>query len=241
MDNNSILTESEEMYLVTIARLVESGVGSPVPISLLANEMEIAAVSANQMVRKLEDCELVRYYPYKGVSLTHDGEAAAMRVLRHRRLWEVFLVEHLQFTHAEAESQACRVEHVFPDEAAERLADFLGHPKESPQGKTIPAPDEHANLCSDIHLSKLAAGQSGLVRQVTASPEARSFLTNLGVTIGERITVLAAAQSGEMLISAASGSAHLSPALVDTIWIQTDGPDSSTAITHHQISNSLQP
>ena len=164
MDYNNILSESEEMYLVSIARLVESGVEPPVSISLLAHEMEIASVSANQMVRKLEECELVRYYPYKGVSLTEYGEAAALRVLRHRRLWEVFLVENLQFSPAEAEHQACRLEHVFPDEAVERLAGFLGQPRLSPQGKTIPEPDDPANLDSGIRLSQLPAGQSGFSR-----------------------------------------------------------------------------
>lgn len=220
MDYNNILSESEEMYLVTIARLVENGVDSPVPISLLAHTMEIAAVSANQMVRKLEECDLVRYYPYKGVSLTVFGEAAALRVLRHRRLWEVFLVENLQFTPAEAEHQACRVEHVFPDEAVERLAGFLGHPKESPQGKAIPAPDDPVSLDSGIRLSQLPAGQSGIIRQLAAGPEARLFLANLGITIGESVTVLASAQSGAVLLSAASGSAHLSAGLVDSIWVQ---------------------
>jgi len=220
MDYNNILSESEEMYLVSIARLVESGIEPPVPISLLAHEMEIASVSANQMVRKLEECELVRYYPYKGVSLTEFGEAAALRVLRHRRLWEVFLVENLQFNPAEAEHQACRLEHVFPDEAVERLAGFLGQPRLSPQGKSIPDPDDPASLESGICLSQLPAGQSGLVRRLTAGPEARQFLTNLGITTGEEITVLATAQSGTMLLSAAGGSTHLSASLVDSIWVQ---------------------
>jgi len=224
MDNNNILTESEEMYLVTIARLVENGADTPVSISLLAHEMQIAAVSANQMVRKLEECDLVRYYPYKGVSLTEYGEAAALRVLRHRRLWEVFLVENLQFTPAEAEHQACRVEHVFPDEAVERLAGFLGHPTESPQGKPIPTPDETVSLDSGIRLSALPAGQSGLVRQLAASPEARLFLANLGIKIGESVTVLASAQNGALLLSASGGSTHLAAQLVDSIWVHPATP-----------------
>jgi DtxR family transcriptional regulator, Mn-dependent transcriptional regulator len=220
MESNIILSESEEMYLVTIARLVENGVEMPVPISLLAHEMEITAISANQMVRKLEECELVRYYPYKGVSLTEVGEIAAQRVLRHRRLWEVFLVEHLKFNPAEAEHLACRVEHVFPDEAAERLADYLGQPNASPQGKPIPDSGGPAGLRGDISLSQLSAGQSGRVRQVTASPETRAFLANLGISTGENVTVLAATRNGEMLLAAAHGSVHLAAGLVDTIKVQ---------------------
>ena len=233
MDYNNILTESEEMYLVTIARLVENGVDTPVSISLLAHEMQIAAVSANQMVRKLEDCDLVRYYPYKGVSLTEYGEAAALRVLRHRRLWEVFLVENLQFTPAEAEHQACRVEHVFPDEAIERLAGFLGHPTESPRGKTIPAPDDPISLNSGIRLSLLPAGQSGVVRQLAASSEARLFLADLGITVGESVTVLASAQNGAVLLSASGGSMHLAAGLVDSIWVQPVAPNAAHTSDPH--------
>ena len=46
-------SEAEEMYLITIARAVEDGHPEPVPVSLVARELDVSAVSANQMVRKL--------------------------------------------------------------------------------------------------------------------------------------------------------------------------------------------
>jgi len=199
MDDHSLLTESEEMYLVTIAKLLEDGASPPVPVSLLAETMNIGVVSANQMVRKLEECELVTYSPYKGVSLTEDGELAALRVLRHRRLWEVFLVENLGFSPAEAERQACRVEHVFPDEAIERLSAYLGHPGASPRGKTIPAPEE-TQLDDTASLNQLQAGKEGQISQFSASPAARAFLSSQGVVNGARIKVLASTQNGDMLV-----------------------------------------
>jgi Mn-dependent DtxR family transcriptional regulator len=41
------------MYLITIARAVEDGRLEPVPVSHVARELDVSAVSANQMIRKL--------------------------------------------------------------------------------------------------------------------------------------------------------------------------------------------
>ena len=226
MVDATIFTESEEMYLLSIARLIENGVEPPVPISLLAGELNISAISANQMVRKLEECGLVTYAPYKGVELTEDGRLAALRVLRHRRLWEVFLAECLQFTPDEAESQACRLEHVFPDDAAERLAQFLGYPASNPRGKAIPASGSQAQLHTFSNLASLSAGASGLVRQVSADPAARAFLAGQGIAPGTRLTVLATSQDGDCLLeSAEGGSLHISASLAQAIWIQPVGSE----------------
>ncbi|MEE4194096.1 MAG: Fur family transcriptional regulator, partial [Anaerolineae bacterium] len=63
------LSESEEMYVTSIAELVESTGQELVPLSLLASTLNIHAVSANQMIRKLEEYGIVNYQPYKGVVL----------------------------------------------------------------------------------------------------------------------------------------------------------------------------
>jgi DtxR family transcriptional regulator, Mn-dependent transcriptional regulator len=219
MDDNSSLTESEEMYLVSIAMLLENGAADPVPVSLLANEMNITAISANQMVRKLEECGLVRYSPYKGVSLTEEGEKAALRVLRHRRLWEVFLVERLRFSPNESERQACRVEHIFPDEAVERLAEYLGQPTKSPQGKAIPAAED-ARLENDLSLRQINAGQEGKVSQIDASPATRAFLAHQGLSAGEPLKVLATAQDGDILVSVGGKTVNLAAELAQSIRVQ---------------------
>jgi Mn-dependent DtxR family transcriptional regulator len=48
------MSESEDMYLVSLARLQETGVEVPVPIAKLAQEMSIQPVSTSQMIHKLE-------------------------------------------------------------------------------------------------------------------------------------------------------------------------------------------
>lgn len=133
---NDNTSESIEMYLLQIALLQQHT--QPVPVPLLAHGLTVSPVSANEMCRKLTGKSLIIYEPYKGVTLTPQGEKLAHRVLRHRRLWEVFLVEKLGIFPTEAEEFACRFEHITPTPLAEKLAAFLGNPTLSPQDEPIP-------------------------------------------------------------------------------------------------------
>jgi len=129
MENNNNTSESGQMYLVTIARLSEMVDEYPIPISKVAEVLDITAISANQMVHHLEQKGLITYTPYKGVEFTEIGWQAGIKLLRARRLWEVFLVEHLHYAPGEVEKLACKLEHAIPNETADRLAEFLGWPQ----------------------------------------------------------------------------------------------------------------
>jgi DtxR family transcriptional regulator, Mn-dependent transcriptional regulator len=131
-------TPSEEMYLITLAVAEEDGQPSPLPVAGLAQSLAISPISANQMVRRLQERGLVEYHPYHGVTLTRAGRRVAERVLRGRRLWAAFLAGHLGYVPAEADALACSLEHVTPPEAADRLAGFLGHPAADPSDRPIP-------------------------------------------------------------------------------------------------------
>jgi len=214
------LSESEEMYLVTTARIQESAGSQPVPISQLAKELEVLPVSANQMVRKLAENDLIVYTPYKGVSLTAQGARLALHILRHRRLWEVFLVERLAYTPEEAHNLACRLEHTLPAEAAERLAEFLGNPTSNPLGEPIPRNPSEKTLPAGKPLSDLYAGQAGRVASIQADMAGRSFLLAQGVAPGAAVRVLARSSSGEVLVGLGGGAAiHLADPLTRDITI----------------------
>ncbi len=128
MPNHNSLSESEQMYLVTIRKICETCTDTPIPIPQLAEELSVLPVSVNQMVKKLAEAGYVEYIPYKGVELTAEGRAISTRVLRHRRLWEVFLVKDLQMTLDQANDLTCRLEHITTEEVAQRLSSFLGDP-----------------------------------------------------------------------------------------------------------------
>lgn len=215
------MSESEEMYLVSIARLKEDGAEGPVSLSRLAERLSVQPVSVNQMVRKLEEAQLVTYTPYKGVELTAEGEQRAARILRSRRLWEVFLVEKLNYLPQEADEIACRLEHVVPVETGERLSSLLGNPGESPLGKPIPVAPESAPRKEGRRLSQLHLDQDGVVIQVRAEEGVRAFLKAEGVCAGTRVTVLASGHSGDTLIRTCEGNTiHLSAELAEQIWVR---------------------
>ena len=215
------MSESEEMYLITIAQLIESGAPSPIPISNLAQSMGIRSVSANQMVHKLQGEGLLTYTPYKGVALTSEGHSLAAGILRKRRLWEVFLVESLKMPAKEAEAMACQLEHILDKGTSERLAEFLGQPRVSPQNKLIPYVDNNDYETLDRPISSLSTGESGEITRITAPSAARDFLAKHGFTPNSGLTISAAASDGERLVINDQGAAlHISAELSNSIFIK---------------------
>ncbi len=199
------LSESMQMYLVTIARLRMNG--RPVPLSQLAEALSISPVSVNEMCRKLQEQELVVYRPYKGALLTPEGERRAYRVLRRHRLWEVFLVEKLGFEYAQAHDAACQLEHATPELLADRLDVFLGHPAVNPLGRAIPRASGDLPARPLRPLAALAAGQRGHVAHCDVSEATRSFLNEQGVRPGASLMVVATAEDS-LLVQV--GEAHVS-------------------------------
>jgi DtxR family Mn-dependent transcriptional regulator len=220
MDDHNIaepMSESVEMYLLRIALLQDED--RPVPMSALAEGLSVSPVSANQMCRRLEERGMVHYEPYRGVTLTLQGEAAAMRVLRKRRLWEVFLSEKLGMEPHQAEEIACRLEHATPDGLAERLAGFLGNPTLSPQQQPIPPSIGAAVRRPSFPLSGLGVGHRGQVLTVEGNAATHLFARDQGLVPGASVKVLAVAASGSMLIEVDNRQLSLSPELTRQITI----------------------
>ena len=214
------MSESEEMYLVMIAS--ENEVTGPVPVSIprLADTLNIQPASVNQMIRKLEDEAVVTYTPYKGVALTELGNKIASRILRHRRLWETFLVQQLHFTMQAAEPLACKMEHIFPEDAIEKLAEFLDFPTAAPDGKPIPAAGENIPL-HGIALTELSVGQSGTVANILCPDEVLPFLNEKGIHPGEKVTLLAVGSQQDVLLETEHKSyLHLAGSIANRIEME---------------------
>ncbi len=199
-------SEAEEMYIITVARAIEDGVGPPVPVSTISGVLEVSSVSANLMIRKLEASGLVSYTPYKGVTLTSQGDELANTVLRNRRLWGRFLADHLGLTPAKADEVACEMEHVTPSMVAERLASFLGDPKTGPTGKPIPG--RHGSTPSTVlSLSDTSVGESVTVAAV--GPVYGGFLASQDIAEGVEVSILGLGADGSVLVQGPAGSVHI--------------------------------
>ncbi|MGH9780477.1 MAG: metal-dependent transcriptional regulator, partial [Candidatus Acidiferrales bacterium] len=70
------------------------------------------------------------------IELTDRGQRRARDVVRRRRLAERLFTD--TFSIANADSQACKFEHIISAELAERICSFLGHPVTCPHGNRIP-------------------------------------------------------------------------------------------------------
>jgi DtxR family Mn-dependent transcriptional regulator len=203
-------SESEEMYLITIAMAVEGGAAGPVPVPHLADELQVSRVSANEMVKKLAGRGLVEYIPYKGAELSATGERIARTILRRRRLWSVFLSDRLGLSPQTADQVACEFEHITPADVADRLSEFLGDPRLSPQGKPIPSPAEAVPPREPaVALSDVLVGSKVEVIHVAGALADRSFLADQGIRPGGELTVLAIGEGGSFLLDTPPGRVHL--------------------------------
>jgi DtxR family Mn-dependent transcriptional regulator len=200
MEAKKMQSENAEMYLVSMAILEETGTPTPIPIPRLAEEMDVQTVSANQMVRKLEEEGLVTYQPYKGVSFTKAGKEAVDLILRNRRLWEVFFVSHLNFTPSEADALACRMEHITQPEVAARLSEMLGHPENSPTGRRIPALGEESHLTKGIPLTEVQPGAKVEVLTLNLDEAASAYLRSENLVPGTIVAISAISGSGAILL-----------------------------------------
>jgi DtxR family transcriptional regulator, Mn-dependent transcriptional regulator len=217
-------SESEEMYLITVARAVEDGHVGPVPVPVVADALEHSRVSANEMAKKLVARGFLEYEPYKGVTLTPAGTAVANRILRRRRLWALFLAEHLGLTPAAADTVACEFEHVTPAAVADRLSGFLGDPTRDPEGKPIPAAGDSAPASPpESPLTELTTGQKAAIVRVVGSPATRSFLAEEGVGDGAEIRVAAIGSDRGYLIETPRGHVHLTPEIAGSVMVQRLG------------------
>jgi DtxR family Mn-dependent transcriptional regulator len=175
---------TEENYLKVIYHLSQHN-ESPVQTNAIAEGMQTRAASVTDMLKKLSDKKLLDYVKYQGVTLTEEGKTVAVKVVRKHRLWEVFLVEKLNFSWDEVHDIAEELEHINSSILVERLDDFLGYPKRDPHGDPIPDKDGVFEPSANIHLNEMSTGRKGII--IGVSEYSSSFLKHLerlGLTIG---------------------------------------------------------
>lgn len=185
-----MFSQSEENYLKAIYHLsLISNKG--ITTNAIAKKLETKASSVTDMVQKLSEKELIIYKKYQGVTLTEFGKKTAANIVRKHRLWEVFLVEKLNFSWDEVHDVAEQLEHIKSQKLIQELDSFLGFPTHDPHGD--PIPDDKGNLktIEKSLLSSLGKNESGFfVGVIDSSSEFLQFLDKKGITLGKEITVL---------------------------------------------------
>lgn len=181
---------TEENYLKIIYHLSINN-ENPVQTNAIAERMQTKAASVTDMLKKLAEKKLVDYTKYQGVKLTQEGKFTAISIVRKHRLWEVFLVDKLNFKWDEVHDIAEELEHINSPILIERLDEFLAFPKNDPHGD--PIPDKHGKFeaTAFIKLNKMEIGKKGIITGV--SEHSSTFLRHLeklGLTLGKRIEII---------------------------------------------------
>jgi DtxR family Mn-dependent transcriptional regulator len=184
------MTLSEENYLKTIYHITVVS-NSEVSTNAIAEMMETKASSVTDMIKKLAEKDLVNYKKYQGVSLTDKGKLAAKMIVRKHRLWEVFLVEKLDFSWDEVHDIAEQLEHIKSEKLINKLDDFLGNPTTDPHGDPIPNAEGQILKIDKQLLSELAENQKGICVGVKdTSSEFLKYLDKQGIALGSIIEVV---------------------------------------------------
>jgi len=217
----ALFSESIEMYLKTLAEFDDS---APVAISHVAQRLGITQVSATEMVKRLSEQELVRHVPYKGVTLTSQGQRVAYNVIRRQRLWECFLYQQLKIEWARVYELACDLEHATAPEVTEALSALLGDPKNCPYGRPIPAADGSFAALDGILLNTLPLHQPAKILAVLArATDVLQYLQARNILPGQVVTVLdVAPMLGPLTLKVAEKEVSLGLQMAELIVVQPE-------------------
>ncbi|HVK97424.1 MAG TPA: metal-dependent transcriptional regulator [Flavisolibacter sp.] len=152
----------EENYLKALYKLSNKELEKVNNIAL-AKHMELNPATVLEMVRKMVEKGLVQLLPDKSIQLTEKGKKNAILIIRKHRLWEVFLVDKLNYKWNEVHELAEQLEHIESNNLIDRLEKFLGYPVCDPHGD--PIPDKNGKIKSNISvpLSSVLQGKSYII------------------------------------------------------------------------------
>ena len=184
------MTYSEENYLKVIYHLSLTA-SKGITTNSIANVMESKPSSVTDMVQKLADKDLITYKKYQGVSLTEKGRLTALMIVRKHRLWEVFLVDKLDFSWDEVHDVAEQLEHIKSEKLIDKLDEFLDFPTEDPHGDPIPDENGEFKEKPKVALSQTSVNQSGIIVAVKdTSSLFLQYIDKLGAYLGAKVKVL---------------------------------------------------
>ena len=184
-------SEAVEDYAKAIYALQSRRGGEPVATNDLAERLGVTPASASSMAKRLAELGLADHVPYGGTSLTPDGERLALEVLRHHRLLELYLAEHLGVPWDRVHEEAEQLEHVLSEYLESRIAAKLGNPTHDPHGDPIPSEALRIDERDTRALADMQAGESGrFIRVSDSDPEMLRYLGERGIAIGAGLEVL---------------------------------------------------
>mgnify|MGYP001238517894 FL=1 len=216
-----MITRSEENYLKTIFSVFMQTQNN-VSTNEIANLLDTSPASVTEMIKKLQDKNLVIYEKYNGVRLSNEGETKAISIIRKHRLWETFLVRKLDFSWSEVHDVAEQLEHIKSEKLIDKLDQLLNYPKFDPHGDPIPSKNGVFNYQERISIFEMDVNEEGIIMGVSLdNKDFLDYLTKLKISIGTRIKVIEIIKFDQsMKIEFDSKTEHISKEIAENILIK---------------------
>ena len=209
-------------YIKTIASLSFNDGGGIVKLKTVSNKLSVSNAAVSDMVKKLVKDGLVINHAYKGIELTEKGWGLGRRLIRHHRLWEVFLNQTLEVPWDEVHAEAEHLEHAASDALINRIDAYLGHPKVDPHGNPIPSVDGEFSLNkNEIPLHEIADNHVyAVVRFESLDSVYLNYLSQNGFAIQASIQILERFEFDQsLLVDIAGQHVQLSAAIAKQIFV----------------------
>jgi DtxR family Mn-dependent transcriptional regulator len=183
-----MLTESTEMYLITIYRLTRDRPYAS--NSDIAAMLGISLSSASEKIKRLTMDGFLAHEAHEGTTLSEEGQRIALSVVRKHRLMETFMVNMAGYQIDEVHEEACRLEHAISDRLADALEVMLGHPAVDPHGHPIPSKDGQIAALDCMALVDVEAGETVTICRVEdLDAERLTYVRELGLVPGTVVIV----------------------------------------------------
>lgn len=200
------LTNALEDYLETIQHFVdEKGFAR---VRDICEARSVKSGSASPAVKRLAEMGLIHHQQGEFITLTEEGEAIARRIQVRHDLLVRFFSDFLRVEAAQAEADACAIEHHLSDQSMDQLTRLFEFLQNCPEGQgdflknfhTCPIVSSAKGACKSLcekhnrpkgvaiskghPLDELEVGQSGRIARIGADEERRRRLLNLGFIPG---------------------------------------------------------
>ena len=174
------------------------------------------------MAKRLAALGLVERVPYRGLTLTDEGQRVALELLRHHRLIERYLADTLGLPLHEVHDEADRLEHALSEELEARIDERLGYPttrsarRPDPRSRAAPGAGGRAADDRRARPGRARHGRCG----AGPDPALLRYLAELGLVPAGEVTAIAAAPfDGPVTLDTASGRHAISRELAARIGV----------------------
>jgi DtxR family Mn-dependent transcriptional regulator len=159
-------------------------------LNSVAGNVSISADEAAKVVKKLEELELITSHE-SGISLTPEGRAYALRIIRTHRLWEKYLADETGVGEEDWHIAAEEIEHNITPAQADALAAQIGNPVFDPHGDPIPSAKGDLPVKKGNALNTLKTGEFARIIHIEDEPNAiYSQLVAAGLYPGMQVKMI---------------------------------------------------